>query len=883
MSFSHGNYRNYILRSGTVRELGAKAASLAALGRANAHIKIPPWFVVAPRAHVDSIELRASDELRTAIAQIAGDDDLLAVRSSSLEEDSAAHAFAGQFDSYLGIRPEDVADRIVDVWGSAASERVVAYRREHALSASTTVPAVLVQRMVDAETAGVAFSADPVNGRRGIVVVAATYGLGTSVVSGEHDADTYRVDRAGEIVGRVIAHKRSADNIRAGGGTSCTAIDDDRGTAPALADARIREVAALARAAESFFGRPQDIEWAVERDTVYLLQARPITSLHSVPDPDSPLCIWDNSNITESYAGVTTPLTYSFARYVYEEVYRQFCRVLGVTQSEIDGNSEAFRSMVGLVRGRMYYNLVSWYSTLALLPGFKVNQKFMEQMMGVRESLPTDITARFSSAGRSRAHDMARLTRSAFGLFRAHLALAATSRAFHQRLGEALDRKADLHVMRPDELITHYRELERKLLRHWDAPLVNDFFAMIYFGLLGRLCMAWCADTTGAMQGALVSGEGDIVSVEPVRRMREMATIAARDPALATTLCNSDAVDALLALRQNPELCTHLDDYIRLFGDRCIGELKLETETYSEHPGVLLRSVGRMALTIAENDASTGTEHDEHDNKESAVGSDIRAAAETRCRSRLDGHPLRGIIFRHVLTRARSRIRDRENLRFERTRVFGRVRRIFAELGRRFTADGLLDDTRDIFYLEVDEIFGIVDGITSTCDLRGLVALRRREFDEYAATPAPPDRFESRGGVRTMQPPAAHATPDETRSGDVRRGTGCYPGVVRGPVSVVRDPTTATLLPGEILVAERTDPGWVVLFPCAAAILVERGSLLSHSAIVARELGIPAIVAVEGLTSWLRTGDTVELDGATGVITRLQAVEQALDQASNAE
>lgn len=866
---------NYILRSGTVREIGAKAASLAALERANGHTTIPPWFVVSPRAHGDSIDLRSSEELRSAIARLAGDNDplavRLAVRSSSVEEDSAEHAFAGQFDSYLGIKPADVADRIADVWRSAMSERVVAYRCEHALPASTTVPAVLVQRMVGAETAGVAFSADPVDGRRGIVVVAATYGLGISVVSGEHDADTYRVDRAGEITGRVIARKHSAVKVCTDGGTSCSTIDDDRATAPALADAQIREIAALARLAESFFGRPQDIEWAIERDTVYLLQSRPITSLHGVPDPDAPLCIWDNSNITESYGGVTTPLTYSFARYVYEEVYRQFCRVLGVTQSEVDGNSDAFRSMIGLVRGRMYYNLVSWYSTLALLPGFRVNQKFMEQMMGVKESLPTEITTRIASGGRSRAHDMTRLVRSAFGLFRAHLALTATSRAFHRRLGEALDQRVELHSMRPDELIAHYRQLEQKLLRHWDAPLVNDFFAMIYFGLLGKICMAWCADTTGAMQGALVSGEGDMVSVEPVRRMREMAAVAAHDPVLAAALCNSDAADALVAIRQNPELRALLDDYIGLFGDRCIGELKLETETYSERPDVLLRSVGRMATTIAESGASTNVSTgSKHDTEDRPTDSGVRATAEAHCRSRLDGHPLRRVIFGYVLTRARSRVRDRENLRFDRTRVFGRVRRIFAELGKRFAADGLLDNSRDIFYLEVDEIFGVVDGITSTRDLRGMVALRRREFDGYAAAPAPPDRFGSRGDIRVMAPPSA-ALP--TTGEDVRRGTGCYPGVVRGPVRVVRDPTVATLLPGEILVAERTDPGWVVLFPCASAILVERGSLLSHSAIVARELGIPAIVAVEGLTSWLRTGDTVELDGATGIVTRIETID----------
>jgi phosphoenolpyruvate synthase/pyruvate phosphate dikinase len=160
---------------------------------------------------------------------------------------------------------------------------------------------------------------------------------------------------------------------------------------------------------------------------------------------------------------------------------------------------------------------------------------------------------------------------------------------------------------------------------------------------------------------------------------------------------------------------------------------------------------------------------------------------------------------------------------------------------------------------------------------------RRSEFAEYAATAPPPDRFETRGMVHQgrqweVAAPRAAAT---VESGEQRTGTGCYPGLVRGRVRVVRDPRDAGLRPGEILVAERTDPGWVMLFPAASGLLVERGSLLSHSAIVARELGIPAVVSVAGLTQWLETGDTVEMDGRAGTIRRLhRASGQETDDAA---
>jgi phosphohistidine swiveling domain-containing protein len=201
------------------------------------------------------------------------------------------------------------------------------------------------------------------------------------------------------------------------------------------------------------------------------------------------------------------------------------------------------------------------------------------------------------------------------------------------------------------------------------------------------------------------------------------------------------------------------------------------------------------------------------------------------------------------------------------------------EMGRRFQELGLLDEAGDIFYLEVDEILALVEGRSTCTDVRGLAAIRRREFEAYAAATspsAPDDRFETRGlvyqgngfrraSVATVAAVAASADADE------RRGLGCCPGIVRGPVRIVRDPREVTLAPGTILVAEHTDPGWILIFPSAAGLLVERGSLLSHAAIVARELGIPAVVSIPGLTRWLQDGDIIELDGASGSVRRLSA------------
>jgi pyruvate,water dikinase len=223
--------------------------------------------------------------------------------------------------------------------------------------------------MVNADVAGVAFSADPVSGRRRIAVVSAVRGLGESLVAGDVDADTYCVAQNGESFERRLVTPQQ----------------------PVLNDEQARAVAALARQVERIFGRPQDIEWAMEDGQLYLLQARPITTLAPLIDPDGVYNLWDNSNIVESYGGVTTPLTYSFARRAYEMVYQEFCRIMGVPVVTIAANQPVFGCMIGLIRGRIYYNLLNWYRVLALLPGFKANRPFMEQMMGVKESLPDEI------------------------------------------------------------------------------------------------------------------------------------------------------------------------------------------------------------------------------------------------------------------------------------------------------------------------------------------------------------------------------------------------------------------------------------------------------------------------------------------------------------
>jgi phosphohistidine swiveling domain-containing protein len=862
--------------------VGGKAHNVARLAAAGA--EVPPWIVVSADAFrelvMERFELPRSageitawqERLRTELRPppgLAGEIDealreaglnegLLAVRSSALAEDGAAASFAGQFDTVLGVRAEGVMEAVVAVWASAGNEHALAY------AGGATAMAVIVQRMVDARVAGVAFAVDPVSGDPDVAVVSAVWGLGEGLVSGDLDADTYRVRFTGgaPTVEVTAASKTHRIRLLPDGGSVREALPAELDPeAATLTDEEAAEIATQVRKVGDALGGPQDVEWAISdgrERRLYLLQARPITTLPVAPTGERR--VWDNSNIVESYAGITSPLTFSFARTVYEDVYRQFCAVVGVPQPLIDSHRHVFANMLGLVRGRVYYNLLNWYRTLALLPGYALNRSFMERMMGVREKL-SDPPSLEATSGRGA--DAMRMARMVARLIRESRGLRRAVPAFHARIDRALAPLAgeDLSAWEPDRLVRLYRELEEELLRNWQTPLVNDFFAMIWFGVLGRLVETWLPDAPPTLANDLLTNEGGIISAEPARRVRELARRARTDPAVLA-LFEAEPDASLLGgrLASEPAAAAFVAEvraYLDRFGDRCMNELKLETITLSEDPSFLYQTIRGYIAADAEGERGGAA----------GPAANPREEAEARVAAALGG--VRASLFRAVLAQTRARVRDRENLRFERTRVFGVVRRIFVGLGHQLVRAGRLDEPRDVFFLRVEELFGHVDGTAAGADLRALVRIRRAEWEDYERQPAPPDRFESIGPVaegRWILPPAAAAGDGEP---GVLRGIGCCPGVVRAPVRLVREPRDAGDLGGHILVAERTDPGWTLLFPAARGLLVERGSLLSHSAIVAREMALPCVVSIPALMATLRDGELVEMDGATGMVRRL--------------
>jgi len=872
--------------------VGGKARSLASL--AQARLPIPGWFVVLPMAF--DLSLGAERRTRLSAAQSAEDvaaalQDLrpsaevarqieaaygtlcpqgepVAVRSSAADEDSDALSFAGQLESYLFVTRDTLSQRLADVWRSGFTDRIIAYRRNAGLDPLPAPPAAIVQRVVDGDVSGVAFSSDPVSGRRAVAVVAGVWGLGQALVSGETDADTWHVRRDGTVLKRNIAAKQTAcrrDPEQPTGVTTVSVAKNliDRAVLP---DEQVADVAQLARDTERHFGRPQDIEWTMAGDALYLLQSRPITTLANKPDPDDLPHIWDNTNIIESYSGVTTPFTFSFIRRCYEQVYRQFCQLMHVPDRVIEDHAEIFACMLGLLNGRVYYNLLNGYRVLTLLPGYKLNRRFTEEMLGFRETLPDEIQAELEQAAvGGKGRDLLHLSRTILSVLLNFLTIEHRVNAFYKRLHTILpDKPIDTAASSPDELAGLYRRLETELLRRWDAPTVNDFFAAIFHGSLRRLTQRWLADEVGSLHNDLLCGDRRLISMKIAEQIQQMAKLAARHPDLTVLLRDGTRAEIEERLADVSELQGIYLDYLDRFGDRCIDELKLESNTIRDDPLSLFRAVGGYAELMVEGGAPT-----------SNVDQQFLADAEARVQRALVTHPLRRWLFNWVLKQTRRRVRCRENLRFERTRAFGMARRIGVEMGRRFASLDLIEEPRDIFYLTIDEMLAVVEGTGVTLDLKALVELRHVEFDRYQAMPAPADRFQTRGIPYIGDQFAAPAV-TATSTGQTLQGIGCCPGIVRGPVTLVEDPRDIRIAPGTIVVARSTDPGWVMVFPAATGLLVERGSMLSHSAIVAREMGLPTIVSIPGLTNWLKEGDLVEMNWASGVVTRISGQELAV-------
>ncbi|MFE6749821.1 PEP/pyruvate-binding domain-containing protein [Kitasatospora purpeofusca] len=856
--------------------------------------EVESWCAAAREALLGArLPVALAERIRKEFAAVAGPDGLVAVRAcvvpakagaaaadapeadaaEAIGEDSAVDPFAGMSDSFLYVDEDGLADAVLGCWASAFNPQAVRYRTLRGLDPLRARVAVGVQRMVLGTRSFVAFTRDPRDGAV-LRVVAAAYGIGEGVVQEKADIDHFFHDPAtDEVTARTVRKQWSMGlpEGAAAGSPALLPVAAELAEVPVLDDGQVREVADLAAKVEELFGVPQDIEGAVTEDgVVHLLQARPLvtappaatagTAAAAGPapaeEPGSAQVYWGNHNITESFPGVSGALTFSQSREFYRRSFADLYRRMGVPESWVRDNAHRLARMVGYLEGQVYYRLDDWHALHGQMPMFELVRRGWEQAMGItgpargerRWAAPAVALALPRLAWRSALHPWQ--VKSFLRWWDRQMAEAET-------IGDS-----------PEELIAFYRRLWERAGERWGVTLVNAFIALVVLGAGSVLLRRWTGEGPQVLVG-LMGGGRENRSLEAVRAAMGLAELVGAVPELKAAVLD-DASDPeqlwqqIVEGRHGAAVGDAARGYVARYGDRALHDLKLEEPTPRQRPWTvlaLIRPLVRQGATVA------------------ASRADEQAAAR-KARERLHEvlpNPVRRAVLLGVTSLARDLARIREDTRFCRTQLFGLSRDVMWRLGAELARTGVLDDPLDVADLTVEEVIGAFDGTGTVTDLRALVALRRTQRERWAENPQRPALLGTPAGL-----PLARALPRASAVGraaaaddGLLRGIGSSGGVVRGRAKVVLDPSTdPDLAAGRILVARETDPGWLFLMMSATGMVVERGTLLSHTAITGRLLGVPTVVAVPGATTAIPDGAWIEIDGAAGTVRLLSPSEQ---------
>lgn len=802
-----------------------RAARLAAIRRR---------FLEAPLP--DGLEA----ELRYAADALGGR--AFAVRSSGLHEDAAMASAAGLQESFLGVRgPDALVDAVRRCWASLYAERALTYLARQR-GASAVGMAVIVQLMVEAECAGVLFTADPLDGARGVAVIEATRGLGVAVVDGRSTPEVLRVRRGdGAVLQRTAAVAAAATVVAAEGGVREEALPEAARSRPVVADGLLAALRSLADRVESLAAEPRDIEWAWDGLTLWLLQSRGIAGLAGAATgarglDDRRGWVWSNVNVGEALPGVATPLTWSVAVAFSERGFRKAFAGLGCqVKPELE--------LVGTFHGRIYLNLTNFVRVARQVPlldprtlielGGGGGLEAVEQQVQagpwwpfVRRLPGTVATLAAENLG---LEDRLRRFEADFSGARARFAALAFATSSRVALRQALrDARA---------LLDHTGELMLTCASGYLASVV----AMR--GLLRRVLPA----DGDRYERELLAGFADLESAAPGIALVHIAEIARQEPAARAVIAGAEPLRLTAGDLPAGPTRRAFESFLKAYGYRCPREAELSTPRWREDPGTLFAAM-RAYLQQSDDRPIGRVERQLR----------LRAEAEEGLARRLP--PVARTGARHLLARTQRFARLRERMRARVTEVLGFVRMIALEAGARL-APGSPDGRRDgSFFLTVDELDGWLGGELS--DAEAVIAIRRAEMARDLARPDPPATF-------VGSPPSVASSPEP--AGDRFTGVAASPGVVTGRVRVLREPGDGALLtPGEVLVTAVADVGWTPLFLVATAVVTELGGALSHAALVAREYGVPAVVNVAGATRALKTGDRVRVDGNRGVVERLE-------------
>ncbi|MEM3050280.1 MAG: PEP/pyruvate-binding domain-containing protein [Thermoplasmata archaeon] len=832
-----GAYDAYLERLGLKEKISDSLSKLARLdggGLSACSSEIREWFEAEP----------TDPELSESIIQElrrCNPETLWAVRSSAVSEDLPKASFAGQQDSYLCIPADEVPTYVRKCWASYWNERAIAYRCDADIDHFSGGIAVVVQEMVPCDCAGIMFTADPVSGTEGRIIIESAWGLGESIASGMVTPDRFIVDRkALEIVDRALSSKTRAVYLQ-NGRKSVVELDAAKGLSPSLDDEQLRRVAQAGLRIERLFGRPQDIEWAIADGVLYILQSRPITVQVRTDG-----ALWTRAYGDEYWADATSPLFFSLlGEYLTEYVNHEGARIMGYR--ELTGTE-----LLKLHKSHVYFNTEVLEKIFTYNPRFSRTKEllsyFPERDQVRIATAPTKIFGRMIAELRVALLDPDGM------IFRTDKAYKAWAERFLCFL-EDFD-SLDLRKASDQQLRDVFIQLERAYLKHYRLIRYGMVTHSIGTNLILRKWLTdWLGDASGTLYSKLVSGLPENKTVETNAAIARLADAARDNQVVKTALLSMPADDFLDRLNSDGDFkgfAAEFKRFLAQFGHRSHTR-EILFPRWADEPRMVVEIL--RTLVAGSDRLNLGAVEEQRASE--------RKRTEEEVMRKIGGMRhgfLRKLVFRTVLRYAQTYLAFRENQRFYLDHQIARQRRIFMEYGRRLAERGVLTSPDDVFFLSKDEIFDVIGNPRK--DIATAVRRRREEFERYRNYL--PAKF-LRGTAEFE---------DEGFALDAKltlTGTAASPGTFTGYARVVRSiDYLKDVRQGEILVALNTDPGWTAVFPKLGGVVTETGGILSHGAVVAREYGIPAVTAVKNATGVLKTGQRIIVDGNSGVVRIVQ-------------
>ncbi|RKH64046.1 rifamycin-inactivating phosphotransferase [Corallococcus aberystwythensis] len=770
------------------------------------------------------------DDLAAAITGAharLGEQAAYAVRSSATAEDLPTASFAGQQDTYLNVvGPAAILQHVSRCWASLFTERAVTYRLRNGFDHRKVRMAVVVQRMVFPQAAGILFTADPVTFHRKVASVEASFGLGEALVSGRVNADVYKV-RDGEVIARTVGTKQLAIHASPAGGTQERHIEPEQQRQPALTDAQVVRLVQLGRRIEAHFGRPQDIEWCLADDDFHIVQSRPITTLFPIPvagDPENHvyISVGHQQMMTDAMKPLGLSLFQLIAfRPMYEAGGRLF---VDVTQNLASPASR--EGLLGLI-GRSDPLIGDALRTLVgrgdFIPSRPDEVPRGAPAGGAPAPLETDPAIVNELIGRSEA------------------SLAVLKRDIQTKSGPAL----------LDFILADLQELKRLLFDPRSHQVIMAGMEATWW--LNDQLQAWLGEKNAA--DTLAQSVPHNVTSEMGLALLDVADVIRPHPdvvAFLQDVRDEGFLDQLPRLAGGREARDAIRAYLDKYGMRCVGEIDITKPRWSERPTTLvpliLGNIKNFEPGASKRRFEQGLQ--EARKKEQELLERLRALPEGE---------LKAEEAKRMIDRIRTFIGYREYPKYGKiNRYFVYKQALMQEAGRLVQAH-VLREKEDIFFLTFQELHDVVR--TNQAD-ETLLRQRKETFQSHQA----------------LTPPRVLTSDGEVITGTYRRedlpagalvGLAVSAGIIEGRARVILDMAEANLEAGDILVTAYTDPSWTPLFVSIKGLVTEVGGLMTHGAVIAREYGLPAVVGVEQATRRIRDGQRIRVHGTEGYIELL--------------